>query len=386
MKKMGIQGLLAEWIFNFLSDRKQIILANGVASLPSDVTSGVPQGTVLGPLLFLILINDICQSDINSIISLFADDTRITKVIQNFSDVEDFQKDLDKIYQWSKENNMVFNATKFEVLKHGKNEELKNEYEYLTPDCENLIERKDALRDHGIIMNEHANFDDHINKVCSTVTQKVGWILRTFKTRKVEFMKLMWKQLVQGHVDYCSQLWQPLQSTSLQRLENLFKTFSKKIPCLRNESYWNRLKILKMSSQQRRLERYRIIYTWKALEGLVPDCGMILGNSQESRNGRECKVPTIAKKSSARVETLREQSLQVHGAKLFNCIPQTIRNMTKCDVDTFKQKLDLFLSKIPDQPLFREAIPTTTDQHTLKPSNSLIDQVREYQRRMRPGA
>ena len=209
--------------------------------------------------------------------------------------------------------------------------------------------------------------------------------MRTFKCRKVGFMRQMWNQLVQGHVDYCSQLWQPLESSELQRIENLLKTFSKKIPSIRNENYWVRLKLLKMNSQQRRLERYRITYTWKALEGLVPDCGIRTKNNPESRNGRECEVPSIVKKSSARVKSLREKSLQVHGPKLFNCLPKSIRNITKCDVDTFKEKLDLYISVIPDQPAIGGLIPATTNQHTLKPSNSLIDQVREHQRRRGPG-
>ena len=76
---------------------------------------------------------------------------------------------------------MVFNATKFEGLKHGKNEELKNQYEYITPDCENLIDRKESLKDLGIIVNEKSNFEDNKNKVCSIVNQKFGWIMRTFK-------------------------------------------------------------------------------------------------------------------------------------------------------------------------------------------------------------
>ena len=145
----------------------------------------------------------------------------------------------------------------------------------------------------------------------------------------------MWNQLVQGHVDYCSQLWQSLQSTGLQRLENYFKIFLKKIPSLKNESYWNRLKILKINSQQRRLERYRVIYTWKALEGQVPECGIKSKSSEDSRLGRFCHVPTIVSKSSARVKTLREQLFQVHGPKLFNCLPKSIRKITGCDINKF---------------------------------------------------
>ena len=72
-------------------------------------------------------------------------------------------------------------------------------------------------------------------------------------------MKQMWKSLIQGHIDYCSQLWQPLQSGELQRIENLQKIYTKKIPQVRELNYWERLKVLKMNSQQRRFERYRIL-------------------------------------------------------------------------------------------------------------------------------
>ena len=117
MKEMGIHGKLGEWIFNFLSGRNQIVIANGTKSSPSEVISGVPQGTVLGPLLFLILIDSIGQSDIDCIISLFADDTRLTKYTKEENNIEKFQEDLETIYQWSNYNIMVFNGTKFEVLK-----------------------------------------------------------------------------------------------------------------------------------------------------------------------------------------------------------------------------------------------------------------------------
>ena len=93
MKSLGITGTLAKWIHNFLTNRKQHILVNGTISKPSEVKSGVPQGTVLGPILFLILINDIDQ-EVSSKVSLFADDTRVMGPIQQEEDVENLQKDL----------------------------------------------------------------------------------------------------------------------------------------------------------------------------------------------------------------------------------------------------------------------------------------------------
>ena len=274
MKNLGIHGNLAIWIYNFLTSRKQVVIANGAKSEESNVESGVPQGTVLGPLLFLIMINDIDTNISESIISIFADDTRLTKVIKNEKDLEDFQEDLEKLYTWASENNMAFNGSKFEVLRYGYNEDLKCATNYMTPDADDIINVKSVLRDLGVIMNDKATWKDHIDKVCSQVNQKAGWVLRTFKCRTTYFMKQMWKSLVQGHIDYCSQLWQPLQSGDLQRIENLQKVYTKRIPQVRELNYWERLKELKMNSQQRRLERYRIIYTWKVLEDLVPNCGM----------------------------------------------------------------------------------------------------------------
>ena len=144
---------------------------------------------------------------------------------------------------------MAFNGSKFEVLRYGRNTTLKDSTFYLTPNYENIIEEKESLRDLGIIMANDASFSQHIEKVCSKVKQKSGWIMRTFQTRKTWFMKMMWKTLVQGHVDYCSQLYFPHKS-DMEKLENLQKIYTRKIPEVRDLNYWERLKHLKMNSQE----------------------------------------------------------------------------------------------------------------------------------------
>ena len=152
-------------------------------------------------------------------------------------------------------------------------------------------------------MNDKADFTDHINHVCAKVNQKSGWIMRTFIRRDEYFLKFMWKTYMQGHIDYCSQLWQPMQSHLLQRIEGLQRAYTKKAPEISHLSYWERLKHMKINSQQRRLERYRMIYIWKILEGLSPNCG-IKCNSNEIR-GRMCQVPPIVKNARQFVKTQR---------------------------------------------------------------------------------
>ena len=137
-----------------------------------------------------------------------------------------------------------------------------------------------------------------------------------------------------------------------------------------------------MYSQQRRLERYRIIYSWKILEGLVPNCGLEALHSE--RRGREIKIPPLRGKSSVR--TLRDQSFQVNGPKLFNSIPKKVRNLTKVSVGEFKEQLDKFLEMIPDQPNVDGLTPTACNLYNAAPSNSIVDQARTIQPHRRPGA
>ena len=112
VKMLGINGKILNWISSFLINRTQSLIVNAVKSNPVKVHSRVSQGSVLGPLLFLILIIDINQLLQHSTLSSFADDTKILKGISNSTDVINLQSDLQEIYQRSDDNNMKFNEIK----------------------------------------------------------------------------------------------------------------------------------------------------------------------------------------------------------------------------------------------------------------------------------
>ena len=103
---LASQGDTGRWLTDFLTNRKQTVLIDDRKSAPQHVTSGVPQGSVLGPLLFLILIGDIDQNIAFSFISCFADHTRIGRHIEDFEDIQLLQADLDAVYNWTESNNM----------------------------------------------------------------------------------------------------------------------------------------------------------------------------------------------------------------------------------------------------------------------------------------
>ena len=105
----------------------------------------------------------------------------------------------------------------------------------------------------------------------------------------------------------------PIKPVEILKVEKLQKDFLNRIPELRGENYWQKLKSLKMISLQRRQERYRIIYIWKILEGQAPNCGIESTGSDDKIQGRKCKVRNIKIEAKASAKALREQTFQVNG-------------------------------------------------------------------------
>ena len=259
---------------------------------------------------------------------------------------------------------MEFNKTKFQVVRYGPNEELKNNTTYFAGNYDEVIEIFSSVRDLGIQLADDGTFDEHTENVCKKARQKSGWLLRTFFSRNIYFMKQMFNTLVQPHIDYCSQLWMPQEGRRLQMVKKVMRDFTMRIPTLRGLNYHERLKKLQMNSQQRRLERYQVLYTWKVIQGLVPNPGLTWSPA-DCRRGRLCEVPSL--QGSPAVRTLRNQSFQSSGPRLWNSLPKNIRNKTRCSQEEFKEMLDLFLSEVPDEPRASSCVPGACDPHSDRP-------------------
>ena len=349
---LGISGKVGRWIYSFLTHRTQQVMVNKSFSKPIEVKSGVPQGSVLGPLIFLILIGDIDKDVNEAFLSSFADDTRIGRQIGSPNDSELLQKDLCAVYNWTHDNNMELNASKFECLRYGTNSDLQQFPYKSNTGC--TIEDRDHLKDLGVTMSRDGTFKKHIKTTVTTGQNQCSWILRTFMTREVLPMLILWKSLVQCKLDYCSQLWSPTRKGDIQDIEMVQNSFLRKLPAIRHMTYWQKLKQLKLYSQERRRERYTIIYIWRMLEGQVPCLNSLDGGAKVTsiwhiRRGRECKIPCITRHTPRNIQALKHATLPVRGQQLFNILPRDIRNMTDCKVDIFKRRLDKFLSTIPDE-------------------------------------
>ena len=120
-------------------------------------------------------------------------------------------------------------------------------------------------------MDSDFSFTLQINRAIQKASQTIGWALRVFRGRGSRLLLTVWKSLAQPHLDYCSQLWCPDSQGQINSIERVQKSMVSRIrdARLKNLNYWEKLEALKLSSQERRRERYMIIFVWKITQGLV---------------------------------------------------------------------------------------------------------------------
>ena len=148
---------------------------------------------MLGPVLFLVLISDI-SSNVSSNITSFADDIKVFAIINDPTDCDNLQSDLDNIYSWSSENNMMFNQEKFQYISYHMGDSSKINNVYLSPDL-NVLPKSGEVKDLGILMSENCEFDNHIATVVMKCSRLCGWIFanlfHAFQASPVNFVQVI---------------------------------------------------------------------------------------------------------------------------------------------------------------------------------------------------
>ena len=340
---------------------------NRKLSDPSDIISGVPQGTILAPVLFLVYISDIGLKITHSNLTSYADDSKTSKRTKNQEDTYHLQCDLNKLFTWTAQNLMTFNVDKFEVLRIGKDENLKQETKYTTPDGIPLPE-KSTVKDLGVLFNRTGDFNDHIEAKVAKAKSIAGLILRTFLTRDPVPLMMLFKALVIPILEYGSVIWSPYKKCEISKIEAVQRTFTSKLDGMEDLDYHQRLQKLQIYSLERRRARYDALYSIKVLKKLVPNIGLQFKWSD--RRGRQLVPPPVAKNSSAHSKTLRNHSYRSRASRIFNSLPAEIRNApVETHMLRIKTMLDKHLKNIRDQP----QLPGYT---TIGTSNTVFEQKR----------
>ena len=203
----GIHGKAAEWVRQFLKDRRQRVVIKGTKSDWGKVTSGLPQGSVLGPILFVLFINDL-PDDILSSIVMFADDTKLWSKVNNTEDRAALQFDIDKLATWSNDWQLSFNADKCKSLHLGHNN---HEYQYSMPSTvtRKPIEKTNLEKDLGVNIDAQLKFSKHIKIQVNKANKILGMIRRSYEFLDGDSLKRLFIALVRPHLEYSNAVWSP---------------------------------------------------------------------------------------------------------------------------------------------------------------------------------
>ena len=249
LQSLGIGGNLLSWIRNWLNNRKQRVVLNGMKSDWMNVGSGVPQGSVLGPLLFVLYINDL-EIGLGSKVWKFADDTKIVRSIKSINDNCYLQKDLDRLQNWANENQMEFNVKKCKVMHIGNNN-IRFNYEM----SENWLDECWSERDLGIKIDSNMNFSGQSLEARNKANRMLGFIGRNVTYKSKEVVRRLYNLYVRPHLEYSVQAWRPHLRKDISMLEAVQRRATRMVPCLRKLDYKDRLKELNLYSVERRYMR-----------------------------------------------------------------------------------------------------------------------------------
>ena len=220
LSALGLHESTCKWISSWLSKRSLAVTVNGACSTTRPVTSGVPQGSVLGPLLFLLYINDMPNCTNFCSLRLFADDTLVYHQIQNQSDMNDLQSDLANLSDWALTWQMNFNASKCEHMRVARKSEQTVPPASYSFSGESL-KSATCIKYLGVLIDETLSFDRHIQMICKKATQTLHMLMRNLKKAKCKTRSVAFKTICRPILEYASHCWSPYKKKHITSLETI---------------------------------------------------------------------------------------------------------------------------------------------------------------------
>jgi hypothetical protein len=333
LSSYGIDGKTLQWIQHFLTERRQRVVVAGTFSSWTEVLSGVPQGSVLGPLLFVCYINDL-PDEVRSLIYLYADDSKIFREVNTVYDKEALQKDLDYLTGWELTWQLRFNVEKCKVMHLGGDKN--NQFNYSLNHVR--LDKTTLEKDLGVWMSNDLASSLHVLKAVSKANQILGLIRRSFTYLDCKLMKQLFIALVRPHLEYGNVVWHPYLKKDLSLLEGVQHRATKMVPGLAELPYEERLRCMSLPSLVYRRLRGDAIEAYKYLRGIYNvDSQDILPRHVSSGVVRTRGHCLKIQKRSCKGR-LRANYFGLRVVNLWNSLPEDVvtANTTNC----FKNRFD----------------------------------------------
>ena len=341
LKSLGLRDGYINWIKSYLTDRKQQVKFGTRASREIHVTSGVPQGSHLGPVLFLLYINSVSSVLKNCKFLLYADDLKLFSVIKTKDDCVKVQEDLTRLNLWCINNCLELNVAKCKVMRFLKCKR-PVEVNYFVNDT--FLEVVDHFSDLGVIFSNDLSFNRHIDSVVLKASRMIGFIRRTcMKMFDTKAIKSLYNCLVLSVLEYNSVIWSPYYQCHKERLERVQNKFVKFLLykyrfSYKDISYSTRITLAGMQSLEQRRKNAMALFTYKLLNHQI-QCPQLLTSMQ-------IRIP----QRTTRTNTLFAQTFH-----RTNYGSQNFSHRLMCNFNEHYNSIDIFRFKLE---YFRAAVKT----------------------------
>ncbi|MEL7309428.1 MAG: reverse transcriptase domain-containing protein, partial [Pseudomonadota bacterium] len=272
LRSRGIVGPLLSWIADYLRNRVQRVRIYDALSYPEPIRSGVIQGSVLGPLFFVIFVDDLDRCVSSSLLVKYADDMKLSLPFYvddvNAASIavysESLQRDLMSVESWSNLNGLSLNVIKCKTLHFGSRNP---HHQYMLSGL--TLEQCNEFKDLGVILSKSLNFKVHVSRTVSKASRMLGMLKKSFCSRDPLLFLILYKSFVRSILEYSCVLWAPHNKGLIFSIEKVQKRFCRFFKHLNGLDYRSKLANLNLLSLEARRLRYKLIFLYKMMNGLV---------------------------------------------------------------------------------------------------------------------
>ena len=335
LKAYGVLGKMLDWVKAFLSGRKQCVVLGEDESGWEDVTSSVPQGSVLGPFLFVVYINDLPDC-LNNVCKMYADDNKVIAINKPGVD-NGLQEDINNTVEWCRVWSMCLNGPKCKVMHFGKNNPRK---EYVIEDNGRnmVLEKTELEKDLGVMVTMDGKCSAQVEVAVNRASWILGRLRKTFRYFDLNLCKKLYPTFVRPHLEFASSVWNTLSKKEINKIERVQMRATRMVQELKGMEYGERLKKLGYTNLEMRRKRGDLIQLYKIANGLEEvDLGIKMGEKNVSRSHTH-----QISRENCKLCNMRERFLPNRTATTWNLLPPNVVNAKT--VNSFKARLDALVA------------------------------------------